>query len=275
MLNKILSADESQLDAFKESFQSAQPFPHIVIEDFLAADTAREVTRAFPEFAAAVDAGGQVFESVNEHLKLQMTDSSKFSPPVADLHRSLSSPEFLRRMAHITGIPNLIADPELQGGGVHQTGPHGHLDVHVDFNFIDERAWHRRLNILVYLNEEWSEDWGGMLELWDEKVKVCHHTVAPVLGRCVIFATSERSFHGVTQLTCPPDRARKSFAAYYYTAEAPQGWDGTSHSTIFKARPDERYKGLVAMPLEKVCRGAAQGLRKLKRGVKSIVRRDG
>ena len=37
------------------------------------------------------------------------------------------------------GIPNLLADDQLVGGGIHETGPRGHLDVHVDFNYIAER----------------------------------------------------------------------------------------------------------------------------------------
>jgi hypothetical protein len=76
------------------------------------------------------------------------------------------------------------------------------------------------------------------------------------MGRCLIFETSSISFHGVAPLKCPPNEVRRSFAAYYYTKEAPAGWDGTRHSTIFRARPEERWKGLVAMPIEKAADAA-------------------
>ena len=91
---------------------------------------------------------------------------------------------------------------------------------------------------------------GGNIELWDKDVKVCHHSFTPAFNRCVVFATSEVSYHGVTAVRCPEGQSRKSFAAYYYTQEAPAGWTGAKHSTVFRARPNEILKGKVLMPLE-------------------------
>lgn len=251
-------------DALKAEFDAAQPFRHIVVDPFLDPQLAREAAAAFPSFEEA-RAMGFGFDFVNERRKIQISDASKFPEPVARIHRALASPEWLADLEHITGIPNLAADESLAGGGMHVTGPHGRLDVHVDFNFVEERQWHRRLNVLVYLNADWDEGWGGAVELWDRKVKTCHRTVYPLLNRCVLFETSEISFHGVQPLGCPPDRARQSFAAYYYTREPPTGWDGTRHSTIFKARPDEKLRRWVSMPAERLRRGAAKRLRALKR----------
>ena len=271
MDNKITSADQATLDEYRDRFQSAEPFPHIVFEDFLAGDWAQRVAKSYPSFGDACKQG-KVFESVNEHLKLQISDSSRFPAETLELHETLASPEFLDRLSYISGIPSLIADPELAGGGIHQTGPHGRLDVHVDFNFQDDRQIHRRLNILVYLNPEWREDWGGRLELWDEDVKRCYASLPPILNRCVIFATSEKSFHGVTALECPEDRARQSFAAYYYTKEPPPGWDGKAHCTVFRARPDEKVKKYFSMPAEKLVHALQGSYDSLKQGVKKILK---
>jgi hypothetical protein len=197
-----------------------------------------------------------------------VTDATLFAEPVAELNRALARPEFLELLSHVLEIPNLLADDQLLGGGIHQTGPRGHLDVHIDFNYIEERQLHRRLNILIYFNKNWQEEWGGNIELWDRKVKVCHHSFAPIFNRCIVFATSEISYHGVSAVRCPPDQVRKSFAAYYYTTEAPDGWTGESHTTIFKARPNEVVKGHVLMPLETAKRSMAQVWRGLKRRVK-------
>ncbi len=133
---------------------------------------------------------------------------------------------------------------------MHLTGPRGRLDVHVDFNYAESRKLHRRLNILIYLNEGWKSEWGGAVELWDKEVRNCVKSFKPVLDRCVVFATSEISFHGVEQVKCPEGRQRISFAAYYYTREAPVSWSGTAHSTVFKARPQERIRGYLLMPIE-------------------------
>ncbi len=183
------------------------------------------------------------------------------------LNEALAADEFLELLSDVFDIPNLLADDQLVGGGIHQTGPRGHLDVHVDFNYLEERDLHRRLNILIYFNQDWAESWGGNVELWDKDVKVRHHSLAPVFNRCVAFETSEISYHGVTAVRCPEGRSRKSFAAYYYTREAPAGWTGEKHSTIFRARPSEILKGKVLMPLETTRRRVVQAARTAKKRI--------
>jgi hypothetical protein len=261
-----------QLDRLRETFHSAEPFPFIVIDDFLEPAFAREVAKSYPTFETALQQGFS-FNYVNERKKVQVTDVSKFPDPVRRLNEAISSQAFLDQLASITGIPNLLADPELVGGGIHVTGPHGRLDVHVDFNYIPERQLHRRLNILIYLNQTWHKEWGGAVELWDRDVRRCHHALEPRLNRCVIFQTSELSFHGVAAVRCPEGVERRSFAAYYYTREPPPMWDGTVHSTVFRARPDERLRGYVLMPAERLQRELQEGLRRVRQGVGRRVRK--
>lgn len=251
-------------DRLKAEFDAGVPFRHLVIEKFLEPEFARRAAASFPSFREASEIGFG-FNFVNERKKIQISDSSAFPEPIAHLHRRLASPEFLADLEYITGIPRLHADATLAGGGMHVTGPHGRLDVHVDFNYSPERDLHRRLNVLVYLNDQWNEAWGGEVELWDERVRRRHRSVSPVLGRCVLFETSEISFHGVQPLRCPPDRTRQSFAAYYYTREPPPGWTGKVHNTIFRARPDERFRRYVAMPAERLLREGKLLLRQSKR----------
>ena len=108
------------------------------------------------------------------------------------------------------------------------------------------------------------------IELWDREVKVSHHSFAPIFNRCIVFETSEISFHGVTPVTCPDTVSRKSFAAYYYTKEAPAHWTGESHSTIFRARPGERLKGAILMPAEKAMRWTRELLDRGKKSLKRV-----
>jgi hypothetical protein len=89
---------------------------------------------------------------------------------------------------------------------------------------------------------------GGRIELWDKDVKVCHQSFSPIFNRCVIFETTEISFHGVTAVHCPPGISRKSFAAHYYTTEAPAHWTGEAHSIIFRARPTRSCRGCCSGP---------------------------
>lgn len=254
-------------DALRSQISKATPFPYFSIDGFLKSEAADRVLAAYPSYEEAL-AIGRSFAAVNERGKVQVTDSSKFAEPVAELNRALAAPEFLDLLGNVFDIPNLLADDQLVGGGIHQTGPRGHLDVHVDFNYIAERQLHRRLNILIYFNKDWDPSWGGNIELWDRDVKTCVHSFSPIFNRCVVFETNEISYHGVSAVKCPEGRSRKSFAAYYYTKEAPAHWPGESHSTIFKARPDEVLKGNVLMPLERAKRGITGAIQKVKKTIK-------
>lgn len=256
-------------EALRLQFQEAEPFPHIAMEDFLEPEFAREVAASYPSYADARDSGRE-FRAVNENRKVQLTDPAHFPEPVAKLNQALASRSFVEDLEYITGIENLVYDEQLQGGGMHLTGRSGRLDVHVDFNYIEARKLHRRVNILVYLNEHWKDEWGGAVELWDQEVRTCARSVKPLLNRCVIFATSEISYHGVEPITCPEGTQRNSFAAYYFTKEAPAGWDGTRHTTIFRARPNERLRAYVLMPFEKARRHVYPSA---KRAVKRLIGR--
>lgn len=261
-------------DVLRAQYRSARPFPFVRIESFLDPAAAREIAAAYPTFETAT-AQGRRFSSVNERRKVQITDAALFPEPVAHLNEALASPAFLADLAYITGIPALLADEHLVGGGIHVTGPGGRLDVHVDFNYIEERKLHRRLNLLLYLNPVWQDAWGGHIQLWNKDVTACEAAFAPALNRCVIFETSDISFHGVTPVSPDAPYPRQSFATYYYTREAPAHWKGIGHSTIFKARPDEKVRGLVFMPVEALQRRAARGAHRAKQALKRMIGRGG
>jgi hypothetical protein len=257
-------------DALRDQFLSAKPFPHIKIDNFIEPDFARRVAAAYPAFEKASNEG-KSFVGVNERRKVQITDSNKFAAPIARLNEMLAAPSFLADLSYVTNIPKLLADAQLVGGGMHITGPGGRLDVHIDFNFMEDRNLHRRLNLLLYLNRNWQESWGGQIQLWDEKVQNCLNAFTPQFNRCVIFETSEISYHGVVPVAPSAPDPRISFATYYYTKEAPAHWTGVSHSTIFKARPNERLRRLVLMPAEQLQRKVTNGVLRFKRGVSRFV----
>jgi Rps23 Pro-64 3,4-dihydroxylase Tpa1-like proline 4-hydroxylase len=240
-------------EALKQKIKNAEPFRHFCIDNFLEETFADEIYNAFPSFGDAQKIGRE-FSAVNEQKKIQITDAAKFPSAIAKLNQLLASPEFLELISDLMGIPNLIADPDLIGGGIHETNTGGRLDVHVDFNFLSNRKWHRRLNILIYFNKDWKEEYGGFFEIWNKDVTKCCGSFAPAFNRVFVFTTNEISFHGVTPLTCPPDIMRKSFAAYYYTQAAPEGWSGQNHDTIFKARPNEWMRKHILMPKENAAR---------------------
>jgi len=260
--------------ALRREFTSAQPFPFVRIEPFLDRTFAEELASSYPAFERAREQG-RVFATVNERMKVQITDAKLFPRAVRTLDGVLASPAFLEDLSAITGIPGLLADERLEGGGMHITAAGGRLDVHVDFNYIEARQLHRRINLLLFLNPVWEERWGGYLQFWDREVGRCEHAFAPLLNRCIIFETSSVSFHGVTPVAGDAPVARCSFATYYYTREARENLTDTVHSTIFRPRPDEWVRGHVLMPVEQIQRRLGSGLRRIKRGVKRVLKRVG
>jgi hypothetical protein len=254
-------------DLLRRRVCEAGPFPYFCIDGLLEPGAAERVLDDFPSSEDAMKIGLR-FAAVNEGGLVQVTDSSNFAGPVTELNRALASPEFLGLLGYVFDMPDLLADDQLVGGGIHQTGPRGHLDVRVDFNCIADRQLHRRLDILLYFNKDWDSSWGGDIELWGRDVKTCAHSFSPIFNRRVVFETSDISYHGVSAVKCPEGRSRKSFAAYYYTKEAPPHWTGEEHPTVFKARPDEVLNGNVLMPLERARRGIAGAIRKVKKTIK-------
>lgn len=256
------------VERLAREFRGARPFPHAMIDGFLDEDFADEVAAAYPSFEEAAALGKQ-FVAVNELRKIQITDSQKFPDPVRRLNEALASREVREQLSAVTGIEELLYDDSLAGGGMHMTAAHGRLDVHVDFNYLESKDMYRRINVLVYLNRAWRPSWGGGVELWDRDVSKRYAVFEPKHNRAVLFETSEISFHGVNACTCPPEVTRNSFAVYYYTKQPPPGYAGVAHSTIFKARPDERLKKYVLMPAEGVM---VEGRHKLRRARERALR---
>lgn len=222
----------------RESYLSADPFPHIVLDGVFPNDLMERVAEEFPSYESARNKGRE-FRKAKENLKVGLWNYDEFPPAAQAFCDMVSGEDFLAFLTEMTGIEKLLSDPKMVGGGLHLTAPGGRLDVHVDFNYREDFDWHRRLNLLVYFNKEWKPEWGGQLELWNEQVTVCKQVVEPLFNRCVLFETSERSFHGVRPIMPAAAGPRLSFAAYYYTEEAPEGWAGEAHSTLFKPRPGE------------------------------------
>jgi len=256
-------------EALRRQFSSATPFPYVKIDNFLEPDFAEALAKAYPSFDVATQQG-RTFKTVNEKKKVQITDAKRFPEAVGRLNEALAAGSLLSDLSYITGIPKLLADAELRGGGMHITGPGGRLDVHVDFNYFADTKLHRRVNLIVYLNRRWDERWGGQLQLWDREVTRCEHEFQPVFNRCVIFETSDKSFHGVRPVSEQAQFPRQSFAVYYYTVEAPLNWAGM-HDSIFRARPEEKLRRYVLMPAEAMGRRLRYSARRIKGGIKRVL----
>lgn len=224
------------VEAKAAQYAAADPFPHIVLDGVLREEV---FAAAAAEFPGMRDPFWKGYLHVNE-TKYANTQPDTWGPTLTAVARELVSPDFVAFLARLTGITGLIPDWTMDGGGLHQTLRGGHLNIHADFStHHTHENWARRINILLYLNEEWRDEWGGCLELWDRDMTEVRGGVTPKGNRMLVFTTSHDSFHGHPDpLTCPDDVARRSMALYYFTEEA----GAVRRSTDYRARPDDGLK---------------------------------
>jgi Rps23 Pro-64 3,4-dihydroxylase Tpa1-like proline 4-hydroxylase len=229
---------EDLAERYHESYINAHPYPHIVIDNFLPEEILNKVLDEFPRPQGLE---WQSFENKSEK-KLASTSELQMGEMTRYLLYQLNSSTFISFLEKLTGIDGIIPDPHFMGGGLHQIVRGGYLKLHVDFNKHTKMKLDRRLNLLIYLNKDWQEEYGGHFELWNSDMTKCEKKVLPIFNRCVIFHTTDFSYHGHPDpLNCPEDRTRKSLALYYYSNGRPpeELKDASFHTTIFAARPDE------------------------------------
>ena len=228
-----------------EAYRTADPFPHIVIDGLFDPRALREVAAEVPSPLTQRD----LFHLEVKHLqenKFAWRDVARMGPKSLRLIHYLSAKPFVEYLSAVTGIPGLVPDPYLWGAGFHQILRGGRLAVHADFNTHPQMGLYRRLNVLVYLNEDWDTAWGGDLELWTIDMDRCAQKVAPLFNRMVVFSTTDTSYHGHPDpLDCPPDVVRRSLALYYYTQERLRD---DVHATLWQARPQD--EGDLAQAVE-------------------------
>jgi hypothetical protein len=229
----------SKADEFSGIFQQARPFKYLCIDSFFEGDDAELLLSDFPPFDTrkATNEFGEVGR------KAVHTGLKDISPAYAKFYDYLLSEDFLNAMSAMTGIPDLLPDPRMYGGGTHENVHGQSMDPHVDFNYDQDHGYHRRLNLIVYLNKDWREEWGGALELHSNPRDTESNQVIElncIFNRAVIFETNEYSWHGFKRVNLPKEeegRSRKSLSIYLYTKNRPKEEVAPPHGTFYVQRP--------------------------------------
>jgi len=222
----------------KDAYQNAEPFPNIVLHDFFNEEILNEIVNEFPDLSKKSEV--IQYDNHNEK-KLATKGETNFGEMTRLLAHFLNSQPILAFLQELTGIEEtLIPDPYFEGGGYHEIKPGGLLKIHADFNKNRLTKLDRRINLLVYLNKEWEESYGGHFELWDKDMTTSRKKILPLFNTVAIFSTTDFSYHGhPNPLTCPPDRSRRSLALYYYSNGRPASEINKGieeHGTLFKNR---------------------------------------
>lgn len=229
-----------------DEFATAEPFAHVAIDDLLRLDPS--VVDQFP--GIDWDGWNALGDEYQKH-KRACSDVTLIPEPFRLLIQQLSEPRFLRALEQLTGIERLLPDPYLTGGGLHLSGPGGILSPHTDFHLYRKLNVYRRINVLVYLNPDWTEQDGGYLSLYRGDTAV--RSIVPAFGRVVVFRTDDNSVHGFPAPVAE-GKWRRSVALYYYTAEPAKQFSGDEttywrehgeqHGLVRKAR-FALYRGLL------------------------------
>jgi len=225
-------------------FKNADSYPHIVIDNLFREDIVLSAFNSAPK-------PDETFYRYNNPLEKKFAKDKVYELPesMQKILYELNSARFLLFLEKLTGINGLVSDPYYRGGGVHYMGRGCKLDVHIDFNKHPKLKLDRRLNLIFFIVKDWKESWNGDFQVWNGKSAKGEHQltnmverVYPKFNRMVIFATSEKSFHGVPEIIdCPEGMFRISLATYYYTNgrdDVEETWN--PHSTTYLKKPDDQ-----------------------------------
>ncbi|MEY4427945.1 MAG: hypothetical protein RLZZ182_634 [Pseudomonadota bacterium] len=226
----------------RDRYLDGQPFPLLVLDDFLPLDVANGV---LSEIKANQD-----FQKSNDYIfaknKFESPRIENLGPFGAQIRDFLLSPDFASAISDMFGH-TLFVDPEFIGGGLHRGGEGSFLDMHADFNLHPaHRRWIRELNLLLYLNKDWQPEYGGCLELLDPRTGQSA-SVEPRFNRMVLMLTKDYTLHGYKPLHFPKGTFRTSIAAYAYS-EARSDEEVASLKTTTTWVPDDggAVKAMVA-----------------------------
>ena len=241
-IEKYISKNYSNLknlsELKKKEYLLSEPFPSIILDNFFNEDYLKEILKEFPNLENLENTSKYV--NKNE-IKFANNNFELFPKILKNFISFLNSQEFINFIQDITSIKEpLKADKNLNGGGLHEIKKGGVLKIHTDFNRHPSLDLDRRVNVLIYLNKDWNDKYGGHLELWDKDMIECKKKILPIFNRIVIFSTNDFSNHGhPNPVTCPIDLSRKSIALYYFSKGRPVEELNRNHlknKTYFKNR---------------------------------------
>lgn len=205
------------------NFQDAQPFPHVVWDNFWDDETLGEILAEWP---ADDDPRWDNIAS-KRVVKKSIFKREKCGPNTQGFYEFLEDRDWIQEMEKLTGISGLA----FGYGGLHYSEPGGYMKIHTDFNWDPELKLQRSLNVHLYLSKDWEPEHGGELELWNADMTECVQKISPLYNRTVIMKCGDTSFHGHPD---PQQGYRKSFAAYYFSPGKPEHF----HGTRYQKRPN-------------------------------------
>jgi len=221
-----------QVVARASAYMDATPYPYAIFDGLFDEETLNSINSEIEESKFEIDSRDIDGEEVKKRSNFEDNESvPQFTRKIFEI---LNGGRFLNSVSRLTGIEGLISDPYFDGGGINIIEDQGTLSVHIDGTNHYKMSVCRRLNAILFLNDNWNPEWNGYHEQWDfvnknhspfskEQRWKCIRKILPKKNRLLIFTTNDHSWHGhAGVLNIPKDEKRKSLIAYYYTASRPK-----------------------------------------------------
>ncbi len=232
----------------RQAYGAAIPWPHIIVHDLVSSAVLEELVRELD----SVRSESLLHHVTSRHVKNEVAEIRDIGPTMQAFQAAMDSPSMTAYVEAVTGISGLVADPTRALAGLHETPVGGFTKVHTDFSHHPTTKLHHRVNVLLYMNTQWKDEWGGQLELWPSDMQGSPVVVEPTLGTLVVFATNDDSKHGLPRpVACPEGMTRRSLAFYFYSQERHGDALSARHSA-YHARPTETPNDVVAPLKERV-----------------------
>ena len=225
-------------DNFKNKFLCAEPFEHVIIDDFLNNDYADKIANLFPDDLSKWHKYCNPIE-----VKYAYDNINVLPADLKDYFYMMSCDQFIDIVKTVTNITDLEYDPYLHGAGLHRHGTHGKLDIHLDYEKHPYSGKERRINVILFLSKDWKEDWNGASELWNKDVSACVQKTHIKFNRAIIFKTNDISWHGMPDKIICPENTYRSSLAYYYVSPLCSNKAETEYrmKAAYTKRPQDPY----------------------------------
>jgi len=202
-------------DWFNEKINTvSNPFPHVIIPEFIKPEYYNQIKSKLP---SEPNENWWKYENPLE-VKYALDNLELMDNDIRNVFYSLSHEVTIDKFKKIFNIPDLEYDPYCHGSGLHMHPRYGRLNLHLDYEIHPILNKQRRLNIILYLNDDWNPEWNGDTQLWNgnETVSECVIKSYPKENTAIVFVTTEKSWHGVPDIIlCPNNFYRKTLAFYY------------------------------------------------------------
>ena len=224
-------AFESKVEEVWESYNEQNPYPFAFFDGFFDDSLLDDINKEIDEANFAKDV--REIDGIEVKTRSNFDDNEALPSATRRVFEIINGGKFLNIISKLTGISGLISDPYYDGGGINVIENHGTLAVHVDGTTQHRMQVARRINAILFLNDNWNADWNGYHEQWeylnkdlspfdDNQKWRCVRKIFPKKNRLYVFTTNDHSWHGhAGVLKIPEGVQRRSLIAYYYTSSRP------------------------------------------------------